>query len=84
MLKGCIIWFSYLSLLPALTEDLPVIAVTGVLEAEESSVTEPRVGGVGVQHAEAHHPVPAASQPAELPTLRAPSTAALRFLGFHY
>lgn len=32
---------SYLTLLPTLSEDLPVVAVTGILQTEESSITEP-------------------------------------------
>lgn len=32
---------SYLTLLPTLSKDLPVVAVAGILQTEESSVTEP-------------------------------------------
>lgn len=34
---------SDLSLLPTLSEDLPVVAVAGILKAEESSIAEPGV-----------------------------------------
>lgn len=39
---------SHLALFPALSEDLPVVGVGGVLQAEQASVTEPGVGGVRV------------------------------------
>lgn len=49
---------SYLALFPALAEDLPVVAVAGVLQAEQAPVAQPRVGGVWIQDAQAHHPLP--------------------------
>ena len=40
----------YLALLPALPEALPIVFVAGVMETQKSSITEPGVRGVGVQH----------------------------------
>lgn len=46
---------SYLTLLPTLSEDLPVVAVTGILQTEESSITEPGMGRVRFQNTETHY-----------------------------
>lgn len=74
----------YLSLLPALSEDLPVVAVAGVLQAEEPPVAQPRVRRVRLQHAQPHHAVLARPQRAQLAALRAARPPALRLLGLHH
>ena len=41
---------AYLALLPTLPEDLPIVFVAGVMKTQKSSITEPGMRGMGVQH----------------------------------
>ena len=37
-------------MLPTLPEDLPIVFVAGVMKTQKSSITEPGMRGMGVQH----------------------------------
>lgn len=47
--KGWIL-ITHLALFPAFPEDLPVVFVAGIMKAKKSTITQPRVGSVWIQH----------------------------------
>lgn len=75
---------AYLSLLPTLPENLPVVAVAGVLQAKESPVTEPGVGGVRFQNTETHYPIFTSPHHTKFSTFRGPGAAAFCLFGLHH